>query len=190
VSQEGPEDLDLRYAELLLFGFGPFSEATAKNSFPTNTTKPTEKTCRAALARVLMRQDPPVEILNALAALFYPPAHEDAARDLKYRDPFLEFLRPRRAVEFKNFNQGARDIDRESRIARLMWDLERYDGLSYEDAAAKVADMFGYKETRQVKRFFGRWLSFFKWEEHATNIGLPPEGQTWRLPPQRKRRRK
>jgi hypothetical protein len=65
-------DRDLEYARLLLEGFARSSKAIEHNEFPTETTTPTENECRAALTRVLLRDDPPKEIVRAHNAALDP----------------------------------------------------------------------------------------------------------------------
>jgi hypothetical protein len=138
---------DFLYALTLISGFAIVDGSIQKTKFPSSRTKPTENECRAAIARELMRDDPRRGLLWGLAALF---------------DASTAGLRPQRRLVFKNLGTSRHDPDRDMRIAMLMHGLQHRDGLSYNDAAAKTAEMIGHRDDRRVKKIFGKWRALLK----------------------------
>jgi len=140
---EIPLSQDIEYALALLEGIGYATNEQAqikKTKFPSATTKPTEKEARAALARVLLMDDPPIAILFFLAALFDPSGPHP--------------LRAFRRVTFQNLSRGHSDHSRDVNIAYEV-EILRRGGKTYEKAADKVASLIGISP-RQVKRIYNK----------------------------------
>jgi hypothetical protein len=150
ISREEKEayDEDVRLAMALLCGirregkrlseFGGLSEF----EFLSRNTKPTENEAREALSRVLLTEDAPPIVLHALAAVFAPNGQSPLCRSNLQK------------VVLQRLNQGHSNPHRDWQIA--FWvDALRRDGLSYNDATEKVAELAD-RSTDQIKRICGK----------------------------------
>lgn len=115
----------------------------AKTKFPSGTTKPTERECRAALARVL-RNNPPRPLLDALAASLDPGKLRSNTK-LVYRH----------IIGFQNYNSGEYDPFNEGVIADMVQRIKLVKGLSQNKAVKEVAEWFDLTE-RWVKELCSR----------------------------------
>jgi hypothetical protein len=134
---EGAPQLDRR-------GLPKFARLTA-------ATKPTEREAREALTRVLLSmaddyKDERKDILIELASAFSNRVR--LPTPVVPPSPFQLII--------KRSNQGAAEPWRDFTIA---WEVKslRDRGLSYDDAAAKVAEKFKFKDPRRVKTIYARW---------------------------------
>ena len=107
-----PVSQDLERAFFLLWGIGHIyslygfcvpDRRFKKAKFPTRDTKPTEKECRAALARILRSGKIPAQLLRELAAAIHPEG--DYLYDTNRR------------IKFEKITQGHHDALRDLTIA-------------------------------------------------------------------------
>lgn len=135
-------DADLQCAFTLFWGVGRGVRKEAsfeKIRFPSATTRPTENEAKAALARLLVMDDPPSAILRMLASAFDPDGGHG--------------LNTERRLKFERPSQGHSDRMREAAIAQLMYDL--CGRMKYKDAADEVSRQTGISD-RQVKRIYAK----------------------------------
>jgi hypothetical protein len=135
-----PDTPDEGCALALLNGFIHLSSNSKKTShrYPTGQE---EQSCRKALARVLLRGDPPQWLLDLLADLFAPGPSAKSHNA--------------RTVIFKKVGKS-RTNARTDFLIGLLVDSHRSDGVSYEDATARVAENQGL-EPRRVREIYGRY---------------------------------
>jgi hypothetical protein len=131
-----PISQDLERAFFLLWGIGHVymydfmcvpDRRFKKAKFPTRDTKPTEKECRAALARILKSGKIPTQLLHELADTIYPEGNY--------------FPRSRR-VKFEKLGQGHHDAVRDATIAAEVQASMR-KGASRDEACLVVAKLAG-----------------------------------------------
>ena len=143
---------DIELARALLEGAPKFDQrGLIKFERLSASTKPTEKEAREALSILLisMARDYPdgrSDILVALASAFSQHIH-----------PALTIVRPSPfQLIIKRYSQGNEEPWRDLIIAREVQNLRDHN-MSYDDAAAKVAEKFKFKDVRHVKAIYGRW---------------------------------
>jgi hypothetical protein len=131
-----PVSQDLERAFFLLWGIGHIyslygfcvpDRRFKKAKFPTRDTKPTEKECRAALARILKSDKIPRQLLHELADIIYPEGNH--------------FPRSRR-IKFEKLGQGHHDAVRDATIAAEVQASMR-KGASRDEACLVVAKLAG-----------------------------------------------
>jgi hypothetical protein len=110
-----------------LFGVYVADRRLKRAKFPTRDTKPTEKECRAALARVLVN-NPPYQLLRELAAAIYPEG--DYVLDISRR------------VKFEKLGQGHHDAHRDFTVAAEVRAGMR-KGASRDEACIEIAKQAG-----------------------------------------------
>jgi hypothetical protein len=125
----------------LLSGLRHKVNGLSEFTFLSGNTKPTESEAREALARVLLRGDVPEVILWALAAVFDP----NCLSPLSYWN--------QQRVVLKRLNQGHSNPTRDYEIADWVDELRR-DGLSYDEAAEKVAETAQISQDH-IKKIYG-----------------------------------
>jgi hypothetical protein len=143
-----PVSQDLEHAFCLFWGIGRVYNLCGfymriprfeRAKFPTRDTKPTEKECRAALARILMFDKVPPQLLRELAAAIHPEENYiDGAN---------------RRIKFEKINQGHRDAHRDITIAvRVFVAMKQDKDKSRDEACAEVAKLAGlsFERTRDI----------------------------------------
>ena len=141
-----PVSQDLEHALSLFWGIGRVYDLFGayiadrrfkKAKFPTRDTTPTEKECRAALARILTGDEIPTLVLRELAAAIYPEG--DYIRDASRR------------IKFEKLDQGHHDGHRDFTIAAEVRANMR-KGASRDDACIAVAKQagIGFERVRDI----------------------------------------
>jgi len=136
------DEEDAALIQVLFHGFFRVSGNKISHHFLSSKTNPTEREARTALARFLLRGPViPRRLRLDLAGLFAP-------------DQGLARAVPLRTVVFKNAGRVRGNWRKDQLIAILM-KAQRDAGLSYDEAAAVVAESQGM-EVRHVKKIYGR----------------------------------
>jgi hypothetical protein len=143
---------DIELARALLEGAPKFDQrGLPKFERLSASTKPTEKEAREALSFLLasMARDYPDGRSNILVAL--------ASAFSQHMHPPFPIVRPSPfQLIIKRYSQGSEEPWRDFTIASAVQNLRDHN-MSYDDAAAKVAEKFKFKDVRHVKAIYGRW---------------------------------
>lgn len=168
-----PVPQDLEYAFALFWGIGRVynycgveipEDRFEKVKFPTRDTKPTEKECRAALARILTRDKIPFRLLCELAAAIHPEGYyaSDANRRIK----------------FEKLNQGHHDAHRDFTIAaEVAAAIKQGKGqTSRDEACIAVVKRVGLSFER-VRDIYQEQKAFLDALDKAHELGAPSESE-------------
>jgi hypothetical protein len=125
-----PVSQDLDRAFSLFWGIVSLDRRFEKAKFPTRDTTPTEKECRAALARILTGDKIPARVLRELAAAIYPEGNYTYGTS--------------RRIKFEKINQGHRDAHRDFIIAEeVAAAMKQNTSTSRDEACIAVAKLAG-----------------------------------------------
>jgi hypothetical protein len=153
-----PASKDIEHAFALFWGIGRVFELFGlyvadprykKAGFPSDSTKPTEKECRAALARVLTSNKIPGQLLREVANAVCPEGG--------YMTEVSRRLTFDRGAKRKRQHDKYRDFT----IAAEMYQLMNRQGLSYNEACAETAKRADISPDR-CKKIYGRHKAFLE----------------------------
>jgi len=152
--KESPQCLerDIELARTLLEGVPAFDRrGLPKFVRLSASTKPTEKEAREALSYLLGSmakdyKDGRRDILIELASAF--SQHLRVPFPIVRPSPFQLII--------KRYSQSGEEPWRDFIIAKKVQDLRDHN-MSYDEAAAQVAEEFKFKDVRRVKAIYGRW---------------------------------